>query len=266
MPFDWAAISYHSDDMNPKRRVAVGLFLTAWPVCGRALDAAPPKASSTMPVIDRLRLGVRDLPAAVSWLDKTLGWKPSYRDGRRAVIATGGEKLQLDAADADSTATIALASKDADVDYLGMIGRGAASIEAPSDRPSGFREAYLRGPGGLVFEIEGPLAAPPEFIYTEIVAGTGETPKPSDTVKVRYVGALKDGTIFDDAHRHGRPAMIPLGSAIRCWTQALGRMKVGGRSKFVCPPEMAYGRDGKPPRIPANAALVFEVELAGVIP
>jgi hypothetical protein len=223
------------------------------------------RPGSAAPAYDRVRLGVRDLPAAAAWLDKTLGWKPSYRDDRRVVVAQGAIKIQLDASEADSAAVLVLASSDADADYRALIERGAASIEAPADRLSGYRVASVRGPGGLVFEIEGPLAAPSEFVFTELSAGTGASPKPGETVKVRYTGALKNGNVFDSAHKTGRPALIPLGSAVRCWTQALGRMKTGGRAKFICPPDMAYGAAGKPPHIPPNASLIFEVELIDVM-
>ena len=243
------------DDM---KQAATLLLLLACAPAGGAVDVS----SAT---VDRVRLGVKDLPAAVAWLDKSLGWKPYYRNEKRALLAARGAKLELDAADADSAATLALASDDADADYLRLLQKGAASIEAPSDRPSGFREAYVRGPGGLTLEIDGPLALSPEFVFTEISAGVGETPLPSDTVKVRYVGTLKDGAVFDEAHRSGRATMIPLESAVRCWTQALTRMKVGGRAKFVCPPELAYGKKGRPPHIPPNATLVFDVELVGVM-
>ncbi|MFI5362781.1 MAG: FKBP-type peptidyl-prolyl cis-trans isomerase [Elusimicrobiota bacterium] len=240
------------------KRAAAILLLLSCARAGRALEIS----SST---VDRVRLNVKDLPAEISWLDKTLGWRPSYRNDKRAVLSASGLKLELDAADVDSAITLALSSDDADADYHRLLDRGAVSIEAPSDRPSGFREAYLRGPGGLTLEIDGPLAQSPELIFTEISPGTGETPVPSDTVKVRYVGTLSDGTVFDEIHRKGRPAMIPLESAVRCWTQALTRMKVGGRAKFVCPPELAYGKKGRPPYIPPNAALVFDVELVGVL-
>ena len=239
-------------------RAASLVLLIACARPGRALGASAP-------ALERVRLGIRDLPAAASWLDKVLDWKPSFINPQRAVFASGGVKLELDAADADSAATLALTGSDADADYSRLVERGAVGLEPPSDRASGFREARLRGPGALTLEILGPLSAPAEFVYTEISAGTGEAPKPSDTVRVRYVGKLKDGTVFDERHRKGRPALVPLESAVRCWAQALTRMKVGGRAEFVCPPELAYGKDGRPPRIPPNATLVFDVELVGIL-
>ena len=170
-------------------------------------------AEASVPPIERLRLGVRDLPAALAWLDKVLGWKPTFRTDSRALLAATGAKFELDAAKDDSTATLALASDDVDADYQRLLERGAVSLEAPSDRPTGFREAYVRGPGALTLEIDGPLSQSPEFVLTEIKPGTGQTPKPTDTVKVHYVGSLKDGPAFDQSHREGRPAMVPLPSA-----------------------------------------------------
>lgn len=249
-----------------QKLLAVSFLIIAAAHPARAVDSAPAKAPAGGPQIERLRLGVRDLPAAAAWLNKVLEWKPSYRDERRVVVGTAGVKLELVAAGADDHAAIVLLSDDTDADFRRLTERGAAPLEAPSDRPSGAREAVVRGPGALTFEIDGPLAAPPEFVFTETSPGTGATPKPADTVKVRYVGALKDGTVFDGAHRAGRPALVPLTAAIRCWTEALGRMKVGGKARFTCPPGTAYGKAGHPPRIPPNATLVFDVELVGIQP
>lgn len=226
----------------------------------RSASAAVP---ATLP-LERVRLGVRDLPGALAWLDSVLGWKPSYRDGHHALVTSGSVKLELTAADADSTVVLALTSDDVDADHKRLVERGAISLSAPTDRPSGSREALLKGPGGVVVELDGPLAQPPDFVFTELLTGTGETPQADATVKVRYVGSIKDGPTFDETHRTGRPALIPLGSANRCWPQALTRMKVGGRARFVCPPELAYGKKGRPPRIPPNATLIFEVELVGI--
>jgi len=94
-----------------------------------------------------------------------------------------------------------------------------------------------------------------------IKAGTGPTPKPSDTVKVHYHGTLTDGTVFDSSVQRGQPATFQLSGIIPCWKEGLQLMKVGGKSRLVCPPELAYGDRGAPPRIKPGATLVFEVEL-----
>lgn len=224
--------------------------------------AAPAAAEARL---ERLRLGVKDAPAAADWLEKVLGWKASYRDARRALFDAGAARLELDAADADAPATLVLSGDDADADYRRLLGRGAVSLEEPRDRDSGRREAYLRGPGALTVQIDGPLAAPPDFTFTETRAGSGAAPRPTDTVKVRYSGRLKDGRVFDGAHRSGRPALVPLSSAIPCWVQALGRMRPGGKAVFACPPSTAYGKAGRPPLVPPDATLLFEVELVDVL-
>jgi FKBP-type peptidyl-prolyl cis-trans isomerase len=100
-------------------------------------------------------------------------------------------------------------------------------------------------------------------IVIPVKEGTGRSPKPTDTVKVNYTGTLVNGTVFDSSEGRG-PAEFPLDQVIRCWTEALQTMKVGGRARVVCPPEIAYGERGNPPVIPGNAVLTFEVELLDV--
>ena len=99
------------------------------------------------------------------------------------------------------------------------------------------------------------------LIYTEIKPGTGEQPKATDKVKVHYTGTLTDGTVFDSSVQRGQPAEFPLNGVIKCWTEGVQLMKVGGKSKLICPSDIAYGDRGSPPKIKGGAALVFEVEL-----
>jgi FKBP-type peptidyl-prolyl cis-trans isomerase FkpA len=100
--------------------------------------------------------------------------------------------------------------------------------------------------------------------YTELAAGTGPSPAPADTVSVHYKGTLVDGKEFDSSYKRGAPAQFRLDGVIRCWTEGVGKMKVGGKSKLVCPSDLAYGERGRPGSIPANSVLVFEVELLGI--
>jgi FKBP-type peptidyl-prolyl cis-trans isomerase FkpA len=102
------------------------------------------------------------------------------------------------------------------------------------------------------------------LIYRQIKAGTGAQPKASDIVKVNYTGTLIDGKEFDSSVKRGEPAEFPLGQVIPCWTEGVGKMKVGGKAKLVCPSDIAYGDQGRPPIIPGGATLVFEVELLDV--
>jgi FKBP-type peptidyl-prolyl cis-trans isomerase FkpA/FKBP-type peptidyl-prolyl cis-trans isomerase FklB len=102
------------------------------------------------------------------------------------------------------------------------------------------------------------------MIYSVMTPGTGESPKPTDTVTVHYKGTLTDGTVFDSSVERGQPATFSLAQVVPCWTEALQLMKVGGKNKVVCPSEIAYGDQGRPPKIKPGAALVFEVELLEV--
>jgi FKBP-type peptidyl-prolyl cis-trans isomerase FkpA len=102
------------------------------------------------------------------------------------------------------------------------------------------------------------------LIYTELRAGAGASPKASDTVKVNYRGTLTNGTEFDSSYKRNEPAEFPLDHVVPCWTEGVQRMKIGGKSRLVCPSSIAYGDEGRPPVIPGGATLVFEIELLSV--
>jgi FKBP-type peptidyl-prolyl cis-trans isomerase len=102
-------------------------------------------------------------------------------------------------------------------------------------------------------------------IYREETAGTGAAPKPTDVVKVHYHGTLRDGSVFDSSRERGEPAQFPLNRVIPCWTEAIQKMKVGGKAVLICPAASAYGDRGAPPKIKPGAALKFEVELIEVV-
>jgi FKBP-type peptidyl-prolyl cis-trans isomerase len=96
--------------------------------------------------------------------------------------------------------------------------------------------------------------------------GTGPSPKETDKVKVHYTGTLTNGKKFDSSVDRGQPAEFPLNGVIKCWTEGLQKMKVGGKARLVCPSDTAYGEQGRPPIIPGNAVLSFEVELLEILP
>jgi FKBP-type peptidyl-prolyl cis-trans isomerase len=83
---------------------------------------------------------------------------------------------------------------------------------------------------------------------------------------VQYEGRLIDGTVFDSSRARGEPATMALTGVIPCWTEAVPLMKVGGRSRVVCPAKLAYGERGSGPVIRPGATLVFDIELLAIVP
>jgi FKBP-type peptidyl-prolyl cis-trans isomerase FkpA len=105
-------------------------------------------------------------------------------------------------------------------------------------------------PGGIVFE--------------SLKAGTGQSPKAYDTVRVHYRGTFPDGREFDSSR--GQPVEFPLNRVIRCWTEGVQQMKEGGKARLTCPPATAYGERGAGGGvIPPNATLHFEIELLSIV-
>ncbi len=102
------------------------------------------------------------------------------------------------------------------------------------------------------------------LIITHLTEGSGATPGATDKARVHYRGTLRDGGVFDQS-LPDQPVEFPLNGVIPCWTEGLGLMKVGGKAQLVCPADIAYGAQGRPPVIPPGAALTFEIELLGIV-
>jgi FKBP-type peptidyl-prolyl cis-trans isomerase len=102
-------------------------------------------------------------------------------------------------------------------------------------------------------------------VVIPVKEGSGAAPTAKDKVKVHYAGRLIDGKEFDSSVKRGQPAEFPLDGVIKCWTEALQMMKVGGKATVVCPSDIAYGPNGRPPVIPGNAVLTFEIELLEIV-
>jgi FKBP-type peptidyl-prolyl cis-trans isomerase FkpA len=100
----------------------------------------------------------------------------------------------------------------------------------------------------------------------DLVVGNGAEAASGKRVSVHYTGTLTDGSKFDSSLDRGTPFSFELGAGqvIKGWDQGVAGMKVGGKRRLTIPPELGYGARGFPPVIPANATLVFEVELLSV--
>lgn len=135
--------------------------------------------------------------------------------------------------------------------------RAAAAAEKEKGAAAKFLEDHAAKEGAVKTESG--------LIITELTAGTGASPKSTDTVTVHYHGTLRDGTVFDSSVERKEPATFPLNGVIKGWTEGLQLMKIGGKSRLVCPADLAYGDEGRP-GIPGGAPLVFEVELISIAP
>jgi FKBP-type peptidyl-prolyl cis-trans isomerase FkpA len=102
------------------------------------------------------------------------------------------------------------------------------------------------------------------LVYLGLNEGKGDSPAPTDTVKVHYKGTFADGKEFDSSYKRNEPTSFPLNRVIPCWTEGVGMMKVGGKAKLTCPAAIAYGSRGAGGVIPPNTTLIFEVELLGI--
>ena len=102
------------------------------------------------------------------------------------------------------------------------------------------------------------------MVYLSLRDGNGKSPSAASTVEVNYRGTLTNGKEFDSSYKRNQSISFPLTGVIPCWTEGVQKMKVGGKAKLVCPPELAYGSRGAGSDVPPNATLIFEVELLNV--
>ncbi|HLF84999.1 MAG TPA: FKBP-type peptidyl-prolyl cis-trans isomerase [Blastocatellia bacterium] len=120
----------------------------------------------------------------------------------------------------------------------------------------------LRGGGGAGDEV----TTASGLKYIDEVVGTGASPTSGQNVTVHYTGTLENGTKFDSSVDKGQPYKFRLGvdPVIKGWVEGLMTMKAGGKRKLIIPAKLGYGAAGRPPEIPPNSTLLFEVELLSV--
>lgn len=136
------------------------------------------------------------------------------------------------------------------------------SIQAmQKDRAQKISDAYL----AKAEKAPGAKKTASGLVYVSVKEGSGASPKPTDTVKVTYEGRLTDGSVFDSSkNAPGGTASFRLNGVIACWTEAVQLMKVGGKSRIVCPAAIAYGARQVSPKIPPNSTLEFDIELLDI--
>ncbi len=135
--------------------------------------------------------------------------------------------------------------------------RAEAGVLEERRKAEAFRQAAAKEPGAV--------KTASGLIFRTLSPGAGASPKATDVVKVHYEGSFIDGTVFDSSIKRGEPTQFPLNGVIKCWAEALQRMKVGEKARLLCPAGIAYGDKGRPPTIPPGATLVFEVELLEIV-
>lgn len=136
-----------------------------------------------------------------------------------------------------------------------------ARMQATSEKVAAEETAYL----DKTQKESGATKTASGMLIKHTQEGKGASPVASDQVSVHYAGRFTSGEEFDSSVKNGGPVTFPLDRVIPCWTEGLQLMKVGGKAQLVCPSGLAYGPGGKPPTIPANSTLVFDVELLEIV-
>jgi FKBP-type peptidyl-prolyl cis-trans isomerase FklB len=111
---------------------------------------------------------------------------------------------------------------------------------------------------------KGVISLPDGLQYKVLNSGNGPMPKETDKVKCNYIGTLINGTEFDNSYKRGQPAIFVVNGVIKGWSEALQLMHVGDKWQLFIPYDLAYGEEGRSPRIPPAATLIFEIELLGI--
>ena len=176
-----------------------------------------------------------------------LGLSPREFEVVKAGLSEGAAGRGVDAGAKGSDAISTLLRLRSDARGAAEARKGPALIEEATRQP-------------------GAVTLPSGIVFRELLAGTGAAGAENGKVKAHLRGTLGDGMLIEDSHERGRPTVLPVGQVMECWSEALKRMKVGGKARVVCPPATAFGSFGKPPIVPSNATVTYELEVVEAQP
>jgi len=152
----------------------------------------------------------------------------------------------------------------------GTNGGPAAGVSQTTPTPQEGADNFNEGAGKTAVKF-------PDGLQTvDLKVGDGQIVPAGATVRVQYTGWLSNGTMFDTSRQAGRDTLCAIlvntqqtngdcTPVIPGWNEGVPGMKVGGKRKMIIPPSLAYGDQGAPPTIPANATLTFTVELVSIV-
>jgi FKBP-type peptidyl-prolyl cis-trans isomerase len=188
------------------------------------------------------------------------------------ILATLGAAVLIAGCGSSGSSTITVGNENSADNTLAKASETSTSTKAkcPAGSPTSCAYAATTPTSGplskepTVTVPSGP--APTKLVTNDLIVGTGPEATSGETVTVNYVGALyKGGKVFDASWKRKEPFTFTLGKGqvIAGWDKGVVGMKVGGRRELVIPSALAYGTNGSPPTIPANAPLVFVIDLLG---
>jgi peptidylprolyl isomerase len=185
-----------------------------------------------------------------------------------SVVATFGLVALIAGCGSSNSSTIAVGNESDTSSVPHVAGETTPTSTTPTTPPAASVKTPTSGPLAAKPAVTVPSGAAPATLVTkELIKGTGPEAKAGQPVTVNYVGVLyHGGKEFDSSWKRSEPFAFTLGQGqvIKGWDQGVAGMKVGGRRELIIPAELAYGKTGSPPTIPANAPLVFVVDLLGV--
>jgi peptidylprolyl isomerase len=191
---------------------------------------------------------------------------PFRATGALAILVTAALLAGCGSSGGSSTITVGN-ENTADNALIKSTEPSAEKTSSTSTTPTATAKTPTSGPLSKEPKVTVPTGPAPTKLETkDLIVGTGAEAKDGDTVTVNYVGVLyKGGKEFDASWKRNEPFSFTLGKGqvIAGWDQGVAGMKVGGRRELIIPSELAYGAKGSPPTIPANAPLVFVVDLLG---